>query len=136
MTEGWRKVDADKPAPLFLSYIKPHRPVMSQRLAHWVKDLLKEARVDTEIFKAHSVRGASTSAALKKRLHIKDILDTANWSQESTFQKFYCQSMHLLRKFLATRRLCPHSGQSNCYKDIVYAYMHVNIHYMNHVAVD
>ena len=93
MTEGWRKVDADKPALLFLSYIKPHRPVTSQGLAHWVKDLLKEAGVDTEIFKAHSVRGASTSAALKKVLHIKDILDTANWSQESTFRKFYCRSM-------------------------------------------
>ena len=93
MTEGWRKVDADKPAPLFLSYIKPHRPVTSQRLAHWVKDLLKEAGVDTEIFKAHSVRGASTSAALKRGLHIKDILDTANWSQESTFRKFYCRSL-------------------------------------------
>ena len=95
--------------------------------------------MDTEIFKAHSVRGASTSAALKKGLHIKDILDTANWSQESTFRKFYCRSMKdnsFAKKFLATRRLCPHSGQSNCYKDIEYAYMHVNIHYMNHVAVD
>ena len=49
---GWR-VNPNKPDPLFLSYVKPHKPVMAQRLAHWVKDLLKEAGVDTNIFKAH-----------------------------------------------------------------------------------
>ena len=47
--------------------------------------------MDTEIFKAHSVRGASTSAALKKGLHIKDILETADWSRESTFRRLYCR---------------------------------------------
>jgi len=55
-----------------------------------VKDLLKEAGVDKE---AYSVRGTSTSAALKKGLHIKDILGTADWSQESTFRKFYCRPL-------------------------------------------
>ena len=49
--------------PLFLSYVHPRNPVTSQRLAHWVKDLLADAGVD-ESFKAHSVRGASTSAAM------------------------------------------------------------------------
>ena len=57
----------------------------TQRLAHWIKDLLKEAGVNTEIFKAHSVRGAATSAALDKGAHISDILNTADWSRESTF---------------------------------------------------
>ena len=51
--------------PLFLSYVRPHKPVTSQRLAHWVKDVLAEAGVDKS-FKAHSVRGASTSAAMLK----------------------------------------------------------------------
>ena len=32
--------------PLFLSYVCPHNPVTSQRLAHWVKDLLADAGVD------------------------------------------------------------------------------------------
>ena len=50
--------------PLFLSYTKPHKPVTAQRIAHWIKDLLAEAGVDTKVFKAHSVRGASTSAAV------------------------------------------------------------------------
>ena len=93
VTEGSRRVEPDTPAPLFLSYEKPHKPVTAQRLAHWVKDFLKEAGVDTEIFKAHSTIGASTSAALKKGLHVKDILETADWSHESTFKKFYCRSV-------------------------------------------
>ena len=74
--------------PLFLSYVHPHKPVTSQRLAHWVKDLLVEAGVD-QSFKAHSVRGASTSAAMARGVSLADILSTADWSKESTFRRFY-----------------------------------------------
>ena len=93
MTVGNRRVHPDKPDPLFSSYVKPHKQVTAQRLAHWVKDLLKEAGVDTEIFKAHSVRGTSTSAVLKKGLYIKYILETADWNRQSTFRKFYCRPL-------------------------------------------
>ena len=81
--------DRSEANPLFLSYIKPHRLVTSQRIAHWIKDLLGEAGVDTDTFKAHSVRRASTTAALAKGVSLQDILRTADWSTESTFQKFY-----------------------------------------------
>jgi len=91
ITQPFRAITPEKAALLFISYVKPHRPVTTQRLAHWIKDLLKEAGVDTAVFKAHSVRGASTSAALKKGVHISDILSTANWNRESTFQRFYCR---------------------------------------------
>lgn len=92
VTQQYRRRSSEEPAPLFLSYVRPHKPVTSQRMAHWIKDLLKEAGVDTEVFKAHSVRGASTSAALKKGVHLSDILNTADWSKESTFKKFYYRS--------------------------------------------
>ena len=74
---------------LYILYVRPHKPVTSQRLAHWIKDLLAEGGVDTNVFKAHSVRGVSTSAAAKKGVSISDILKTADWSGESTFRKFY-----------------------------------------------
>ena len=48
--------------PLFLSYTRPFKPVTSQRIAHWIKHILSEAGVDTRVFKAHSVHGASVSA--------------------------------------------------------------------------
>ena len=89
VTNQFRVITPERAAPLFLSYMKPHKPVTTQRLAHWVKDLLKEAGVDTEVFKAHSVRGATTSAAMHKGVHISDILSTADWSRESTFRNFY-----------------------------------------------
>ena len=79
----------DGPKPLFLSYTRPHKPVTSQRLAHWVKEILPKAGVNTEVFKAYSVRGASTSAALRKGVSLADILSTADWSRESTFCRFY-----------------------------------------------
>ena len=79
----------DSPDPLFLSYIKPNKPVTSQRIAHWIKDLLKEAGIDVSIFKAHSVRGASTTAALSKGVSVADILHTADWSSDTTFRRFY-----------------------------------------------
>ena len=45
VTQQFWKVTADEPAPLFISYVKPHKPVTAQRMAYWIKDLLKEAGV-------------------------------------------------------------------------------------------
>lgn len=45
--------------------------------------MLKKVGVDTDTFKAHLVRGASTSAAVEKGVHIPDVLRTADWSKES-----------------------------------------------------
>ena len=89
VTHQYRNKDLDKPQPLFLSYIKPHGPVTSQRLAYWLKEILGKAGVDTSVFKAHSVRGASSSAASEKGVLIEDILRTADWSTDSTFRRFY-----------------------------------------------
>ena len=83
VTEAIRPVDSHS---LFISYVKPHIPVTSQRIA---QDLLTEAGVNTAVFRDHSVRGVSTSAAVAKGVSIQDIFKTANWSKESTFRKFY-----------------------------------------------
>ena len=88
MTAGYRDPHSEA-WPLFLSYIKPFKPVTSQRIAHWIKDLLSEAGVDTRVLKAHSVRGASVSAAKNKGVGILEILDMADWSRDTTFRKFY-----------------------------------------------
>ena len=78
---------------LFISYTRPHKPITSQRIAHWIKDLLSDAGVNTDVFKAHSVRGASTSAAMNKGVSLAEVLNTANWSKESTFRRFYYRSV-------------------------------------------
>jgi spore coat polysaccharide biosynthesis protein SpsF (cytidylyltransferase family) len=48
-----------------------------------------EAGIDTEIFKAHSLRGASTTAAANALVPLREILNMADWSNASIFRQFY-----------------------------------------------
>lgn len=80
------KQETDK---LFLSYVKPYKPVSSQRLAHWLKAVMEEAGVDISVYSAHSIRGASATSAEKQGVSMNDILKMADWSTESTFRRFY-----------------------------------------------
>ena len=77
---------------LFISFVKPHRAVSPATISRWIKTLLSDAGIDTSIFKARSVRGAATSAAYNKGVPVENILKLANWSNESTFRRFYLRS--------------------------------------------
>lgn len=88
-TLQWRPQDPSKPNKLLLSHINPHKPVSPATLARWLKELMQLAGVDTSIFKGHSVRGAVATEAAKQGFSIPDILQFADWSQASTFTKFY-----------------------------------------------
>ena len=74
---------------LFLALIKPYRAVTPSTIARWLKSLLAAAGIDTSVFAAHSVRGASSSTAANLGITTNDILKAADWSSESVFQKFY-----------------------------------------------
>ena len=74
---------------LLVSFIKPHNAVKPCTVAGWLKNLLKEAGIDTNVFKAHSTRGESTSKANKFGISVQQIMQKANWKSASTFQKFY-----------------------------------------------
>ena len=87
LTEPWRS--RGEPSSLFLSFQKQHKPVCKATLARWIKEALHLADVDTKVFQAHSLRGASTSKALLKGLSVKEVVDHGKWSLESTWQKFY-----------------------------------------------
>ena len=50
---------------------------------------LEQSGIDTSKFGAHSMCGASTSAAVKAGTTTEDILKAENWSSESVFQRFY-----------------------------------------------
>ena len=58
-------------------------------VARWIRSILKDAGVDTSIFKTHSVREAATSAAANAFVPLQEILNMADWSNSSTFQRFY-----------------------------------------------
>ena len=73
---------------LFLSTKKPFAPASRDTLRRWVKDILLAAGIDMTIFTPHSTRAASTSKA-GQFVPLKTIIDTATWSQASTFTKYY-----------------------------------------------
>ena len=58
---------------LFLAIIKPHKAVTSSTIARWLKSLLESTGIDTCIFNAHSVRGASSTAAANLGITTNDI---------------------------------------------------------------
>ena len=82
------------PNRLLLSYIRPHKPITSDTLGRRVKEVLARAGIDTNIFKAHLVRGASATAAHNKGASLEDILHLADWSTDSMFRRFYYRPTH------------------------------------------
>ena len=65
------------------------KEVSSSTIARWLKEVLHLAGIDTSIFKAHSYRSASTSAAFSCGISLNDVLNTANWTNANTFYRFY-----------------------------------------------
>ena len=71
---------------LFLALIKPYRTVTSSTIARW---LIEAAGTDISLFSAHTVPGASLSAAANMGITTNDILRAADWSSQSDFLKLY-----------------------------------------------
>lgn len=85
-TADWR-IDQSR-NQLFLSINKPHHPVSTATVARWLKETLRMAGVSTD-FTAHSTRSTAVSVAFDKGVSIKDILNTADWTSDSVFKRYY-----------------------------------------------
>ena len=73
---------------LFVSYIKPYREVTSTTIGRWIKSMLGQSGINTELFTAHSTRFASTRKAAAT-VSMGVIVATAGWTDEPTFRNFY-----------------------------------------------
>lgn len=73
---------------LFISF-KTFKEVSTCTVARWLKEVLKRSGIDDKIFSAHSYRSASTSAAFAGGVQLKEILETANWTNAKTFYTFH-----------------------------------------------
>ena len=69
---------------LLILFQKPYQHISKDTIARWIKLALTEAGVDTNIFTAHSTRGAASSKLHTAGVPIDTILASA-----STFEKFY-----------------------------------------------
>ena len=91
-SEKWRTSDEWQ---LLLSFVQPHKPVVSSTISGWIKKVLTISGVDVGVFKGHSTRSASTSKAALSGLSVPDILERGCWSNSSTWQKFYNRQIEL-----------------------------------------
>jgi site-specific recombinase XerD len=71
---------------LFVSFVKPHKAVTKDTIARWVKSILQQSGIDTDKFTCHSTRAASTSCVKAAGLNLKQIMQSAGWSNSSTFE--------------------------------------------------
>ena len=69
-SEKWRTSDE---CQLLLSFVQPHKPVVSSTISGWIKKVLTISGVDVGVFKGHSTRSASTSKAALSGLSVPDI---------------------------------------------------------------
>ena len=88
-TEGWRP--GEECSQLLLSFVDPHKLVVSSTVSGWLKKVLKKARIDISTFKAYSARSASTSKEDLSGAPIEEIL--RQWFSKCTWQKFYNKSI-------------------------------------------
>ena len=93
VTQAWRDKDGSKDG-LFLAINNPHNPVKPCTIANWLTKVMGDSGVDVSTYKAHSVRGASTSKAEgSKSMSCNQIIKAANWSNVSTFKRFYLRDI-------------------------------------------
>ena len=74
---------------LFISHKEPHHPVTVSTISRWVKETLKLAGMNTEIFSSHSTRSAAASKAKSLGLSMAEINRAAGWSNSRTFAHHY-----------------------------------------------
>ena len=74
---------------LLVTHKRPHHRVTTQTISRWLRVVLGKSGIDTNVFKSHSTRAASTSAARVMEVPMDHILATAGWANEAVFQRFY-----------------------------------------------
>lgn len=77
-----------KSQQVFISYAT-YNSVTTTTIARWLRTVLELSGINTSVFKAHSFRGASVSAAFSKGCSLHNILRTADWKSDKNFYKFY-----------------------------------------------
>ena len=74
---------------LFLMTTPKHHSATAAAITRWIKIGLSKAGIDTSIFKGHCICSTSISAAVDAGLSISEIMEAADWSSASVFEKFY-----------------------------------------------
>ena len=76
-------------SPLLLRFQRPYKEGFSSTISAWIKNILKLAKVENDIFKARTIFSASISNAKLKGLSFVNILKRGLWPRKSTWHGFY-----------------------------------------------
>jgi len=77
---------------LVISAKPPHQSLTSQRIAKLVLEAMTAVGVDTNMFKAGSLRGATASSMLDKGASVDEVMRLGQWSSYTVFDRFYNRS--------------------------------------------
>ena len=91
-TADWRP-QGEQESPLLRSVRRPHSPVSAATVGRWLTDVMGAAGIDTSVYRAHSVRGAASSAAARAGMSTADILQCADLAAVSTFRRSYLRDL-------------------------------------------
>jgi len=110
--ERTRTFRLDKRHKLFLSWLPPHKPLMTDTLARWIPEVMQAAGSNIKAFGANSIREASASFALGQHASIDSVLQAGDLSCLQTFNKHY----NRVNKSLPTKELSMTISSSNIYR--------------------
>ena len=103
-TEKYRSVAGKDVVKLFLAINKPHQPVSQVTISRWLVSVIKYSHCKLKKHSgkvtAHSTRSMGPSWALFKGASLKQVLEAADWSRETTFTKHYLTNVALNTNFL------------------------------------
>lgn len=80
---------------LFISYVKPFRPVSRETISRWLKTVMCRSGIDMNTYSSHSIRSACVSKAYKNLIPVDKIMMRAGWTNANTFAKFYNKPIEL-----------------------------------------
>ncbi|CDH61287.1 hypothetical protein RO3G_14881 [Lichtheimia corymbifera JMRC:FSU:9682] len=104
---------------LFLKYLMHPAKVGSiseKTVAEWIKDMLKQAGVNTKEHTAHSVRSAASTKASARGVSNAHIKDHGHWSHHSdTFERYYLRPSdpHATSRQITTAILDTENGTTS-----------------------
>lgn len=98
-TKKYRNQNDQNVVKLFLATRKPHHPISAQTISKWIVNLiklvykLKKQSLKGKKIQGHSTRSVGPSWALFKGASLRQVMESADWSRETTFIKHYLKSV-------------------------------------------
>ena len=69
---------------LLTSFQKPHQAVSRDTISRWIRTVMQMSGINLDVYKTHSTRAASASAAHRAQVPIQEIFSKDGWLSAQT----------------------------------------------------